>query len=92
MEPARRRIPAVPPAFGAIDLSGAGARLVGENEGELAGYNVSAAGDVNGDGFDGILVGAPWENGGAIRAGAAYLVQGRVYGVVDLSLADTKLK
>jgi Ca2+-binding RTX toxin-like protein len=45
--------------------------------GDKAGQSVSAAGDVNGDGFDDILVGAPYDDTGAGNAGAAYIIYGR---------------
>jgi len=41
-----------------ITLSEAHARLIGEHYGDSAGYSVSGAGDVNGDGFDDLLIGA----------------------------------
>ena len=50
--------------FGAgVDLSGLngtnGFRMDGESASDSAGYNVAAAGDVNGDGFDDVIVSAP---------------------------------
>ncbi len=73
-----------------FDLSEAGAMLVGEENMDYAGYAV-AAGDVDGDGLDEILVGAPYEDKGGSNAGAAYLVQGPPTGEVDLSDASAKL-
>jgi len=79
------------PVTGTVDLSAADAKLVGEAFDDVAGYSVSSAGDVNGDGFDDLLVGADGQDAGGGDAGAAYLVLGPVTGTVDLSAADAKL-
>jgi hypothetical protein len=74
-----------------IDLSTADYKLVGE-EHSMAGYSVSSAGDVDGDGLDDVLVGAPY--GGENEAGAAYIILGSSLGTsstIDLSTADYKL-
>ncbi len=73
-------------------LAGAGFKLVGETAGDAAGYEVAAAGDVNGDGRDDFLVGARYEDsGGGLAAGATYLVTGPVSADMDLSGARAKL-
>ncbi len=59
-----------------MDLANADARLIGEDSQDSAGRAVSAAGDVNGDGYDDILVGAPANDEAGAEAGAAYLVLG----------------
>ena len=53
-----------------------GFKLTGEGTEDLAGFSVSSAGDVNGDGFDDIIVGA--RGGGAF--GKAYVVYGKASG------------
>ncbi|MDP6942939.1 MAG: integrin alpha [Myxococcota bacterium] len=58
---------------GSIDLSDADIQLAGENSWDYAGVSVASAGDVNGDGFDGILVGAYLNGDGGGSAGKAYL-------------------
>ena len=73
---------------GLLDLSSADARLIGESGSDNAGLSVSAAGDVDGDGYDDLLVGAWYANSGATDAGAAYLLLGPVTGDVDLATAD----
>ena len=63
------------------------ASLSGAAASEHAGTAVAGAGDVDGDGYDDLLVGAP---GAAPRgAGAAYVVRGPVTGSLDLAAADT---
>ncbi|NKB55075.1 MAG: hypothetical protein GKS00_01955 [Alphaproteobacteria bacterium] len=48
----------------------------GDAAGDYAGWSVSSAGDVNGDGFDDLIVGAPWGNDGGTDAGEAYVIFG----------------
>ncbi len=57
------------PQGSVLDLAAADARLLGEAAGDRAGWSISGAGDVNGDGFDDILVWAPLDSAGA-RTGA----------------------
>ena len=74
---------------GDVGLATAGAKLVGEGRIDIAGFSVDGLADVDGDGFDDLLIGSP-ENEGVDDFGAAYLVLGPVTGVVDLSLIDVK--
>jgi hypothetical protein len=73
------------------DLDDSDAKLVGESEGDQAGYAVAAAGDINGDGLMDVLIGAPGvdETGG--EAGAAYLLHGPLSGEVSLRNADARI-
>lgn len=48
----------------------------GTLEGDLYGYSLNTAGDVNGDGFSDILIGAPKANGYDVSSGTAYLLLG----------------
>ena len=77
------------PLYGTIDLSIATAKFVGEEVEDKAGISVSGAGDVDGDGYDDILVGAYQNDTG--EAGKAYLVYGPASGTIDLSTADAIL-
>ena len=81
------------PTTGELGLSAAAvdAMLIGENDTDEAGASVSGAGDVDGDGFDDLLVSASNEDSGGPGAGAAYLVLGPITGDLDLSEADAKL-
>jgi hypothetical protein len=53
---------------------------VGGQAGEEAGYCVASAGDVNGDGFSDIIIGAPWWDGGEADEGAAFFYYGSAAG------------
>lgn len=48
----------------------------GDTPGDLAGYTVAGVGDVNGDGFGDMLVGAPFNDIAGSNAGAVYVVLG----------------
>ncbi len=62
-----------------------GFRMLGEADNDTAGWSVSSAGDVNGDGLADVLVGADGNDGGGDRSGAAYVVFGKQDGSdVDL--------
>ena len=76
----------------AIDL----ANVVAENGGfvingaleeDQSGYSVSGAGDVNGDGFDDLIVGAPYADPNGSGSGASFVVFGSAAGVT-FELAD----
>lgn len=63
-------------------------RLVGQASPGSFGRSVNTAGDINGDGFDDVLVGASFEaNTGTLRAGAAYLYLGSANGVANCNLS-----
>jgi len=55
------------------NLSNVTTQLLGNHENSWAGGAVAGPGDVNGDGLDDLLIGAPQENTEGSRAGAAYL-------------------
>jgi hypothetical protein len=58
-------------------LENADASFVGENALDASGRAIASAGDVNGDGFSDILIGADENDDGGDRAGKAYLVLGK---------------
>lgn len=74
-----------------VDLSGADVKLVGETAGDFAGFNISSAGDVDGDGIEDLLIGAYGEASAGNQAGKLYVVlghQGAWSSSASLSTAD----
>ncbi len=79
------------PLQGRVALADADAKIVGEAENDLAGSSVAGAGDVNGDGFDDLVIGAMAESSVAEEAGAVYVRHGPVQGQISLADAPVKL-
>ena len=77
--------------FGTIDLTGLAATdgfiIQGDAGDDLAGHSVSSAGDVNGDGYDDLIVGAPRGDDGGTDAGEAYVIFGKAAGFATIDLA-----
>jgi hypothetical protein len=63
-------------------------RLSGAGAGDEFGSTVAGAGDVNGDGYDDVIVGAPFNDAGGTDAGRAYVYFG---GATPNSTADLVL-
>ena len=59
--------------------------FVGEAEFDWAGTSVAWIGDVDGDGNEDLLLGAPYADDGGADTGSAYLFYGPVFGTIDLS-------
>ena len=56
----------------------------------MSGWSVSSAGDVNGDGFDDLIVGAPSADASGnakADAGESYVIFGKASGFADIDLA-----
>jgi len=72
-----------------------GIKIAGEFSGDSSGYSVSSAGDVNGDGFDDFIIGAPLgdrdQTADIADTGAAYVVFGNASGLTDIDLTDISL-
>ena len=74
------------PGGGSIDLANVnngvgGFAIQGERTGDLSGYSVSSAGDVNGDGLADVIVGAPeGDSSGLFGDGRSFVVFGKTSG------------
>ena len=75
------------PVTTSMSLADADAILVAEEAGDLASRGLASAGDVNADGYDDVLVGAPKQGAG----GVAYLLYGPLEGTISLAEADVRL-
>ena len=78
-----------------IDLSeldgSDGFRIDGESGSSRSGYSVSSAGDINGDGYDDIIIGAYGADSNGHKSGSTYVVFGKESGfsrTIDLSELD----
>jgi FG-GAP repeat len=71
-----------------IDTSKAVATISAEGFGDNLGFSVASAGDVNGDGFDDILIGARSNDDNGIQSGRVYLFYGPVSGTLSATTAD----
>jgi len=73
-----------PGTNGVLNLStldgGSGFTLNGVDAGDRSGRSVSSAGDVNGDGYDDLIIGAIGADPGGANSGATYVVYGGVTG------------
>jgi len=83
----------VPPAA-ASAVTPPALRVDGATAGEQAGTSLAAAGDVDGDGHEDLVVGAPLASpGGRARAGMAYLLLGPLApGELDLAAAERSIR
>jgi Ca2+-binding RTX toxin-like protein len=76
-----------PPSLAYLDASN-GFKLSGAASNDYAGRSVASAGDINGDGFDDVIVGAWRADAGAADAGASYVVFGKAGGFLsDIQLS-----
>lgn len=63
-----------------------GLRILAEAAGDLAAVSVTGGVDLNRDGIDDLVIGAPDNDEGGANAGAVYVVWGGMAGTVDLAL------
>lgn len=67
-----------------------GFRIDGAASGDQSGFSVSNAGDINGDGFEDVIIGAPLADPNGNESGASYVVFGQAAGF-DPTLALSSL-
>lgn len=75
----------------ATDTDGADTVISASNTGGTFGADISAAGDVNGDGYSDIIIGANFYTNGEHQEGGAFLYYGSADGIVALSDADADI-
>lgn len=73
--------------YGAQSITAADVILAGETAGEGAGSVVAEAGDINADGYDDVLVSAPYSSYNASEGGLVYVVYGSAT-LASSNLAD----
>lgn len=71
-----------------VDLGDADSKLIGD-AGDEAGFSLAGNCDVNGDGYDDLIVGAIREDDAASNAGAAYLMYGLATGLSSSASLDS---
>ncbi|WP_376100808.1 beta strand repeat-containing protein (plasmid) [Roseomonas sp. CCTCC AB2023176] len=79
--------------FGNVDLANLSAadgfRVDGAADGDFSGRSVSSAGDLNGDGYDDLVIGAYTASPlGRTSAGSSYVLFGKAVGFADVDLAN----
>jgi hypothetical protein len=75
-----------------IDLSSLtnaqGFPVYGADEGDHSGSSVASAGDVNGDGYDDIIIGANGADAGGAGSGTSYIIFGKASGFSNIYLSS----
>ncbi len=71
-----------------LTLAAADIHLMGERDGDLAGYAVAGPGDIDGDGLDDVLISATGNDFGGEDGGTVYLLYGAGIGATPLDLND----
>src|SRR5204863_3650016 len=81
----------LPSEMNLSSLNGGNGFMLGGAVGDRSGWSVASAGDVNGDGFADVIVGAPNADPHGSESGASYVVFGNASGFaanIDLSSLD----
>ena len=79
-------------SFANVDVSNLSASqgfaILGAVKDDMTGFRVSGAGDINGDGFDDIIIGASGGDSGGNNSGQAYVIFGKANGFTTIDLAN----
>jgi len=70
----------------------AATQLESDQPGALFGFSVAGAGDVNGDGYDDVIVGAWRYDAGEVGEGAAFVFHGSATGIADATPATANTR
>jgi hypothetical protein len=62
--------------------------FTGQSSGDKFGYSVHGVGDINGDTYDDIIIGAPYNDNGGTDAGAIYIFNGSATMASTIAAAD----
>ena len=73
-------------------LSTADGLIVGRDTASFTGYAVDIAGDVNGDGYDDVIIGAPEQNTAGDASGAVYIFHGPITSIRYAYAADATIE
>jgi hypothetical protein len=76
------------PQYGDVFLASAPIQILGDSADSCAGHSIAANGDLNGDGFDDLLVGAYRDDLAATYGGAVYVFHGPLGSETTVAEAD----
>jgi hypothetical protein len=82
---------AMGPLEGTRSVYDLGAQFFGEATGDAAGAAVDGAGDLNGDGYDDLIIAAPGSDGTSTDGGVIYIAYGPATGRLDINTVSGRI-
>jgi hypothetical protein len=79
------------PISGSLAVTSGDASVRGDTAGDRLGTSLTVQGDIDGDGYDDLVVGAPYADEGGSDAGGAYVFYGPLSGASGAATADVQL-